>query len=127
MGRKSPSPFNSYQLGIDIDDYKEIKPAHQNIMGDMVGYMPTHVSANIPAQNATLTLFLDPLKETTMPDLKFRIDADEKYSIKEELYSIGVERKTLFPGLNGLGESIRVQKYEMIDYERSFTKKMDQI
>lgn len=109
-----PSPFEYQQIIQDISESKQIRPDISGKLNDVIGYTPTHTSLNIPAQDGAMLYFLEPQKSTKIPDYKFIIKKEAKYSILNELCNNAIERKRLFPGIDGICSSLKTQHYEMI-------------
>lgn len=70
-------------------------------------YRPAHVSPRIPAQASVLMLCPKPTEEVKLPFLqKITIERDAEFTIKKRLNACGVNKRLLFPDLQGLAEHL---------------------
>jgi hypothetical protein len=77
--------------------------------------VPPHVNARIPAQHSVFILHANPIGEFEHPKLKrFVIPARRRSSIKRELSLLGTSAATVFPGLDGIAESIRFNMFRWL-------------
>jgi len=67
---------------------------------------PPEIDARISAQGSVFSIRSNPL-EPIEPDLKIEIPASKRGQILKELDEIGVNRRTLFPGLEGAAEYLK--------------------
>lgn len=95
--------FTIYGLS-NSDQNKEAPDyGHQNDPGLL---RPPHISLRIIAQSSMFTISADPMKEIEY-DLDLRIPIGIREDILAGLDSLGVNRNTLFPGLDGAGDYLK--------------------
>lgn len=71
-------------------------------------FIPAHITTRITAQVGLFTCHPNPTEEWVDSGIdKFIIDADARRMIKRNLYTYGVHRASLFPGLDGLAQHIK--------------------
>jgi hypothetical protein len=84
---------------------------------EVLAYLPAHITTRIRAQSGLFTIQPDPttpLKNGIVG--KIRIRKNCKRKIKLDLYSMGVNQKTVFPDLDGLSSWIRWMKFDALNY-----------
>jgi hypothetical protein len=89
--------------------------------GILVAYFPDHLNQRVSNQESCFTLFPFPDEKVPLPGLdqgdaynqhiktltKFLIPFDCKNAIRMELRTLGINHRSMFPGLDGLAKSIR--------------------
>ncbi len=96
---------------------KEEKTLDPFEVTEVIAYLPAHITTRIRAQSGLFTIQPEPtrpLKDGIVG--KIRIKKDFKRKIKLDLYSMGINQKTVFPDLDGLGSWIRWMKFETLTY-----------
>ncbi len=83
-------------------------------INNVMRYRPPHISPRIVAQNGLFTVHNEPDKAFDSPKIeKLIIKGAVRRELKAQLYKYGVNRKTLFPGLDSLASDIEWLHYEM--------------
>lgn len=75
-------------------------------------FVPTNSSPRVLAQSSVFTVHADPTDPWTASGMKkLIIPKEKKMQLRGVLYKYGVSSKKLFPGLDGLGRTIRYLKF----------------
>jgi hypothetical protein len=79
---------------------------------------PPHVSERVTRQVGVLTIHPTPIRAWEPSELEsFRVENESKFQIKKELDRLGVNRASLFPGVDATAEYIGWQlKWDRLDY-----------
>lgn len=100
--------INSINNHIDFPDINPLNPPYD------AGYLPSHITKNIIAQNGIFTIHKNPTVIFKPKELRrVLIPAEEKMNFKKYLFQCGITRTSLFPDLYGLTTSIKHQYFEM--------------
>lgn len=102
----------------------ELYEIHGNNINLFISYYPDNLNPRISAQESCFTFFplpentndkIIPLKDNSVYKdyvnslVKLEIKKDKKNLIQEELKQLGISHRTLFPDLDGLSKSIRIE------------------
>jgi hypothetical protein len=91
--------------GLAASDKNGEAPSYE--YDDKVGILwPPHISPRIMAQGSIFTIRKDPGKPVD-PDLVIKIPYDLRASILRELEGLNINRRTLFPDMDGLAEYLK--------------------
>lgn len=83
---------------------------------DLHLYIPTHESMRLRAQSGLFTVQPDPTIPLESPDLsRIRISNSARHEIEDTLLDYGINRKTLFPDLEGLCLWLKRLKFDPPD------------
>jgi hypothetical protein len=97
---------------LSVNQEKEIDPLGCK---DLIAYLPRHITPRIRAQNGLFTVHPDPtepLREGIVARLI--IPREFCFSIHHGLNLMGINRKALFPDVDGLSAWIKWMKYDSI-------------
>jgi FRG domain len=79
-------------------------------------YLPTHLTTRVTAQSGVFTIQPDPTKPLEINDLiKIIIPEDLRISFKRLLFKLGINRKSLFPELDGIASNLNWMKFDHLD------------
>ncbi len=90
---------------VDVQNSKD----PQDMTGNPVRYIPSHVTERIIVQNGLFTFHPDtPNKEYKADELdKVIIPSNARKRLKQDLYQYSVHEASMFPGLDGLANHIK--------------------
>jgi len=102
-----------FQVPCDIEDRKEHPEVLDPLKIDRVMlYSPPHIDSRISAQSSALTVHPEPTAPFRHDQLsKVVVAGQERRTIKKELHALGVHRRALFPGLEGVASTIKFLKF----------------
>lgn len=94
---------------LSIEEERKVHPFELN---KVRAFLPPHVSPRIRVQDGLFTIHPDPTATFDCPELvRFRVAASARKKIKLQLNLMGINRKALFPDLDGLCKWLEWQKF----------------
>jgi type I restriction enzyme M protein len=92
------------------DMENESRPFDQQVLS---AYIPPRISPRLVAQSSVLTTHRDPRFPLESQQLsRIRIPAKLKRELRRDLFNFDITPKSLFPGLDGLGQNQRLWHFE---------------
>lgn len=96
---------------LDVMDTKELGK-HPLELQDTRQFVPNSSSPRVFAQSSVFTVHSEPTEPWTVSGMKkFIIPKELKMQLRGVLYKYGISSKKLFPGLDGVGSTIRYLKF----------------
>jgi len=100
-------------------DFVQVKNRYENFkaVDDNLFIIPNNVSPRMAAQAAIFSVQRDPFKEFIVDDLsRIRIPNSIRAEIRKSLNKYGINRKSLFPDLDGLSAWINSMKFSIEEF-----------
>jgi hypothetical protein len=99
---------------LSLEDERKLHPFD---LTSVRAFLPPHISPRIRAQDGVFTIHSDPTATFDDPELlRIRIKADARAHLKLQLNQLGVNRKALFPDVDGLCRWLEWQKFGVLTH-----------